>query len=488
MKQKVNLALGTLILLLHTGCHGNQKNKNNMEKEAINTVKTVFSETDQRNWAQVEAQMASTVWLDYASLSGQPGSTVRASDIIAGWKSVLPGFERTHHQLSNFEAKAITDGYQLTFHGKADHYLNDKVWTVLGGYRAEVNTAGHRPLMTQLVFNLEEQTGELSLAAQAMDNIKSKQKQEMETQLKAGTNKVSFPSEGETLVGNLYLPKNYSVGQLLPGVIVTGSWTTVKEQMAATYAQEVADLGYAALTFDFRYFGESGGTPRQWENPEAKITDIQHAMDFMAALSIIKADEIGGLGICASAGYMVGAVTTDNRFKTIALVAPWLHNAEIVRQIYGGEEGVSEKIKRSKAAEKLYKEKGVNDFVPVASITDKNAIMDMELAVDNPEWNYYVNDKRGAIKEWSNQLQLMSWEPWLTFDGVKYANQMKLPILMICSEGMAVPQGAKDFYANLTAPKEAVWLDGYMQLDYYDQPKAIKESMEAVKKHFDKTL
>ena len=35
--------------------------------------------------------------------------------------------------------------------------------------------------------------------------------------------------------------------------------------------------GYAALAFDYRYFGESGGRPRQFESPEANIEDIRNA-------------------------------------------------------------------------------------------------------------------------------------------------------------------------------------------------------------------
>lgn len=41
--------------------------------------------------------------------------------------------------------------------------------------------------------------------------------------------RVSFDSEGAELVGDLYLPP---AGERLPGLVVTGSWTTVKEQMA----------------------------------------------------------------------------------------------------------------------------------------------------------------------------------------------------------------------------------------------------------------
>jgi uncharacterized protein len=65
------------------------------------------------------------------------------------------------------------------------------------------------------------------------------------TSFKPGLNRVTFKSEGETLVGNLYLPTNYQPGDRLPTVIVTGAWMTIKEQMPGLYAQKLADRGFS---------------------------------------------------------------------------------------------------------------------------------------------------------------------------------------------------------------------------------------------------
>ena len=58
------------------------------------------------------------------------------------------------------------------------------------------------------------------------------------------------------MVGNLFLPE----GDEPAGVVVAvGPLTSVKEQAAGAYARAMAERGYAALAFDYRYFGESGG-------------------------------------------------------------------------------------------------------------------------------------------------------------------------------------------------------------------------------------
>jgi fermentation-respiration switch protein FrsA (DUF1100 family) len=99
--------------------------------------------------------------------------------------------------------------------------------------------------------------------------------------------KVTFQSEGVTLAGNLFLPETYESGQKLPAVIIGGSWITVKEQMAGLYAHLLSKQGFAALAFDFRYFGESGGEPRQLESGKAKTQDFKNAMTFLQSLPVI---------------------------------------------------------------------------------------------------------------------------------------------------------------------------------------------------------
>ena len=75
-------------------------------------------------------------------------------------------------------------------------------------------------------------------------------------------------------------------------VVTTGPLTSVKEQATGAYARALAERGFAALSFDHRYFGESGGQPRQFENPAAKIEDIGSAVTYLQGQ-----DQIRGLPI-----------------------------------------------------------------------------------------------------------------------------------------------------------------------------------------------
>jgi dienelactone hydrolase len=288
------------------------------------------------------------------------------------------------------------------------------------------------------------------------------------------TESVSFDSNGARITGTLFLPEKTD-GKPLPAVVVTGAWMTVKEQMPYTYARELAERGYAALAFDFRGWGQSAGTPRNMESPTMKIADINAAVAYLDSRKDIDDNRINGLGICASSGYMASVAASNPKLSNLALVAPWLHDAAIVEQVYGGKDGVAKLIATSRSAETANRN-GKPQLVPAASKTDRSAVM-----FDVP---YYTEADRGMIPAWDNKFNLASWEGWLTFDALQYAPNIDKPTLLVHSEAAAIPQGAKQFAKTLTGPVREVWLDNVGQLDFYDREQPVNRSADAVAAFF----
>ena len=291
---------------------------------------------------------------------------------------------------------------------------------------------------------------------------------------------VTFESGGETMVGDLYLPDDYEAGDQLPAVVVTGAWMTVRQQMASRYASELADRGYAALAFDFRNWGESGGDRRQYEDPQLKIADIEAAASFLASRPETDANRVGGLGICASAGYMVTAALTSPNIKSVSLVAPWLHDTQILAGIYGGTEGMASLTAVGDEAQAAYVTTGEQPFVPAASMTDDSAIMF--------EAPYYTETDRGMIAEWRNEADPAFWRDWLTFNAIQAAPLLSQPFFMVHSEAAAIPEGAHRFYDLVPGQKNELWLEDVSQFDFYDRAEPVAISTDAVAAHFSETL
>lgn len=287
------------------------------------------------------------------------------------------------------------------------------------------------------------------------------------TPAKAGVTSeaVSFDSNGVTLKGTLYTPEG--AGGPLPAAIVTGAWTTVKEQMPGTYARELAARGMAALAFDFTGWGESGGAPRFVEDPAVKTADIKAAVAYMAARDDIAG--LSGLGVCASSGYMAEVAANDDRLTKLALVAPWLHDPEMAEAIYGGPDAAAALIAASEADD--------GAILTAASTTDDTA----------PMFNapYYTEENRGLIPAYDNKFAVASWKPWLTYDAQASADRQTKPMMMVGSASIALPAGATAYEARTKAPLEKVWLgDDVTQFDFYDRADAVKASADAVADFF----
>ena len=265
-----------------------------------------------------------------------------------------------------------------------------------------------------------------------------------------------------------------------PAVLVTGSWLTVKEQMADHYARALAARGYTAVTFDFAGFGGSGGGPRQAEVPARKIADITAAARYVAGLSFVRADRVGYLAICASAQYALRAIAEGAPISSFVSVAGWYHDTPSVAPFYGGPDGVAERLDRARDAFDEYRRTGQTRMVPAYENGNDRAGMFFEL-------DYYASAERGAVPQWRNEMAEFSWLYWLTFDGLSPAERVGVPSLFVHSDDCVLPGNAKLVQQRVSGPSELVWADG-TQIDFYDQPAQVALSVDAADRHFRRTL
>ncbi|MFJ8825326.1 alpha/beta hydrolase [Streptomyces sp. NPDC102467] len=293
---------------------------------------------------------------------------------------------------------------------------------------------------------------------------------------------VSFVSGTAKLAGHLFLPGAASPVEATPaqGVLLAGTWTSVKEQMADRYAEELARRGYAALAFDFTGYGESEGAPRDYESPELKVRDLHAAADFLTGHPAVGDGQLGALGVCAGSMYASALAAEDARVGSLALVAPWLHDRRICEENYGGTEGIAAKKAAAAAARRRYEASGEVAYVPVVSGSDPDAAMPFDI-------DFYLNPERGGIPQWPNRYAVMAWSEWLDFDAVALAAKVTTPALLVHSEDAAIPDGARRFYDGLMGERTFLWTDG-VQFDFYDQAPQVGLAADAVAEHFARTL
>jgi len=130
---------------------------------------------------------------------------------------------------------------------------------------------------------------------------------------------VRFPTNGLQLAGHLYLPED--VDGPLPAIVIGHQTTGVKEQSPAVYAERLVAEGFAVLTFDAAFQGESEGMPRDLEDPFQRAEDFRAAVSYLTTRPEVDAARIGVMGVCGSGAYVPYAAQTDHRMKAVAGVS-----------------------------------------------------------------------------------------------------------------------------------------------------------------------
>ncbi|MCR5084225.1 MAG: alpha/beta hydrolase [Succinivibrionaceae bacterium] len=132
------------------------------------------------------------------------------------------------------------------------------------------------------------------------------------------TFKVTFPNRyGFTVAAHLYLPDDFDPDRHYHGVVISGPYGAVKEQVSGLYAQELARRGLVTLAFDQTFNGESSGEPRGMASVDIFTEDYSAAVDFLGNLTFIVNDQLGAFGICGLGGMAITAAVNDTRIKAV---------------------------------------------------------------------------------------------------------------------------------------------------------------------------
>jgi uncharacterized protein len=134
--------------------------------------------------------------------------------------------------------------------------------------------------------------------------------------------KVRFDSGGVSCVGYLYHPT--SVGSTVPCVVLghgfSGTQDTPSLQAAA---QAFAGAGFAALTFDYRNFGESAGTPRQLITIKGQQEDLHAAIRFARRQAGSNPARIALWGTSLGGGHVIAVAADDPQIAAVVAQIPF---------------------------------------------------------------------------------------------------------------------------------------------------------------------
>jgi fermentation-respiration switch protein FrsA (DUF1100 family) len=134
--------------------------------------------------------------------------------------------------------------------------------------------------------------------------------------------KVTFKDQYQmNVAGNLFTPKNLDRSRKVPAIVVGHPMGAVKEQSANLYATKMAEQGFATMSLDLPFWGESDGLPRNAVSPDLYAEAFSAAVDYLGAQTFVDRERIGAIGVCGSGSFVISAAKIDSRMKAIATVS-----------------------------------------------------------------------------------------------------------------------------------------------------------------------
>jgi hypothetical protein len=130
---------------------------------------------------------------------------------------------------------------------------------------------------------------------------------------------VEFESEGATLRGRLYVPEG---SPPFPAVVMAHGTSATITMCTDRYAERFAASGIAALLYDHRNFGLSGGEPRQQINPWVQARGYRSALDFLSSHRLIDPARLGLWGDSFTGGLVVMVAACDERARAVVVQCP----------------------------------------------------------------------------------------------------------------------------------------------------------------------
>lgn len=303
---------------------------------------------------------------------------------------------------------------------------------------------------------------------------------------------VSFLNGSIDVAGDLWVPADFDEHTRYPALVLGTPGSSVKDQIGANYASRLAERGFVALTFDPSYQGQSGGQPRDLEDPAARIEDMRSAVDFLTTLDYIDDERIGILGICAGGGYTISAAMTDHRIKAVGTVVAVNIGRAFRQAAVSQPDGLVqtlEAVGRQRTVEVRGGAPRREPWIPdtpeqaqAAGITDRE-VLD---AVD------FYRTPRGYNEHSTNRLLFRSTAALMGYDAFHLVGELLTQPLQVIVGGRIGTTGSYQdgllLCERARNNRDLLVIDGAGHYDLYDKPEYVDQAVDRLTAFYQASL
>lgn len=286
--------------------------------------------------------------------------------------------------------------------------------------------------------------------------------------------KVTFKTQYQTTVaGNLFLPKGLDQSAKIAAIVVGHPMGAVKEQSANLYATKMAEQGFAAMSIDLPFWGESEGLPRNAVSPDAYAEAFSAAVDFLGTRPFVDRERIGAIGICGSGSFVISAAKIDPRMKAIATVSMYDMGAASRDALNHSLSVTQRKEIIAAAAQQRYVEFGGGKTEYIGGTTHQ-LTADTD-PIQREFYDFYRTPRGeftpiGGSRETTTHPTLTSVVKFMNFYPFNDIETISpRPMLFISGDHAHSREFSQEAYRRAAEPKELVWIPGAGHVDLYDR-------------------
>jgi fermentation-respiration switch protein FrsA (DUF1100 family) len=267
---------------------------------------------------------------------------------------------------------------------------------------------------------------------------------------------VEFRSGETSCAGWLYLPESARI-RPVPAVAMAHGLGAVKEMHLAPFAQAIASAGVAALVFDYRYYGASGGEPRQQLLPQSQLEDYRNALTWLGLHPDIDRDRLGVWGTSFAGGHALHLGAFDPRVKAVVSQVPSVDMTRNARAVLDAEtwSAMTETI----AADRVRRyPDGPPQYLPVAGPAGTLA-----LQPDDETFAWLMDAHSVLAPTWENRISVESIERMAEYTTAYNTDKISpRPLLLIIADddAWAPPALALEAFDKALEPKRLLRLPG----------------------------
>lgn len=260
---------------------------------------------------------------------------------------------------------------------------------------------------------------------------------------------VHFFSEGQPMSGVLFRPADGLTGERRPAVLLCHGFTGVKEMALPDVASRFAAAGYPSLTFDYRYFGDSGGEPRHRLLPLEQVQDIRNAITYLQTLDGVDPEKIVLWGTSFGGANVIYAGAHDKRVACVIANVPVTNGPRWLRSIRTPESwyDLLEKVEADRVTRVTT---GKSEYVRPFDVLPPD-----RLTIP------FIKEHWAGIAKLPREITLESVDAILDYRPDDYAHQIAPRPLLITAcrrDAIAPTAEAESAYEKAGEPKKLVYL------------------------------